>query len=411
MSSKKHDLDKDLPFKGIKVADFSWSIVGPVVTKLLADYGAIVVKIESTHRPDLARRMAPYVGNKSGLERAATFAMYNTGKYSMALNLSHPKAIKVAKQLIAWSDVVVESFRPQVMERLGLGWETVRSIKPDIIMLSGSLQGQTGPHRTQPGYGTMMQALTGLVNVTGWPDRPPAGFSVPIADFIGGYYLTIALLTALDYRKRTGRGQWIDLGQFEATATCVTPAALDYIVNKRIQHRDGNRNIDAAPHGVFRCKGDDRWCAIAIFGDAQWEAFKQVMGKPAWADDRKYATFVGRKQNEGELEGLIGAWTTEGTAEDIVANLQSAGVPSGVVESGRDICEDAQLKYRDYFQWIEHPVIGKCVVDGYPFKCHTISYYMKRAPLLGEHTEWVCREILKMPDEKFLSLLHEGVLE
>jgi benzylsuccinate CoA-transferase BbsF subunit len=411
MSSKEHNVAQSRPFEGIKVVDFSWSIVGPLATKYLADYGATVIKIESVHYPDMARRMAPYVGGKSGLERAATFAMYNTSKYSMALNLSHSEAVEVTKELIAWSDVLVETFRPGVMERLGLGWQIIRDIQPSIIMVRASLQGQTGPHRMQPGYGTMMQALTGLVHVTGWSDRPPVGFSVPIADFIGGYYLTIALIAALDYRSRTGKGQYIDLGEFEATATCLAPSILDYTVNGHIQQRDGNRSIHAAPHGVFRCKGDNRWCAIAVFSDSQWEALKQAIGKPDWADDPKFGTFRKRKQNEDELEKLIETWTAERTAEEVMAELQAARVPAGVLANGKDLCEDAHLEHRHYFEWIEHPVIGKCAVNSYPFKFSRIYYHMKRSPLLGEHTEWVCREILKMSDERFIQLLQEGVFE
>lgn len=411
MSFKEDDEKNGLPFKGIKIADFSWSIVGPLATKCLSDYGATVVKIESVHHPDLARRMAPYAEGKSGLERAATFAMYNTSKYSMALNLTHSKAIGVAKELIAWSDIVVETFRPQVMESMGLGWDVIRDIRPNIIMARGSLHGQTGPFSRQPGYGTMMQALTGLVHATGWQDRPPAGFSVPVADFIGGYYLTIALIAALEYRNRTGNGQCIDLGEFEATATCVATEVLDFNVNARIAQRGGNRSAYAAPHGVFRCKGIDRWCAIAVLNNEQWGAFKEVIGKPIWAEDSELDTFFGRKQNEDDLEKLIEEWTVQKTAEEVVAKLQAAGVPAGMVEDGKDLLEDPHLKDRDYFQRIRHPVIGECVVQDYPFKFNNAHSHMERAPLLGEHTELVCREILKMSDERFIKLFQEGVFE
>lgn len=398
-------------FDGIKVADFSWSIVGPLATRCLADYGATVIKVESIEHPDMGRRMAPYVNGKSGVERSALFAMYNTNKLSMALNLSHPAAIEIARELVTWSDVVVETFRPQVMEKLGLDYDTLKKLRPDIIMARSSLQGETGPRSLQTGYGTMMQSLAGFINIVGWPDRSPVSIAMPLADFIAAYYLTIAILAALEYRDRTGRGQLIDLSQLEASTTFVAPATLDYAVNGHEFSANGNRHPFAAPHGAFRCQGDDRWCALAVFTDAQWEAFKQVIGLPEWTNEPKFATFMGRKENENELERLIENWTSSLQAEEVMAKLQAAGVPAGVAKNGQDLCEDIQLAHRHYFEWLEHPVVGMLAINSYPFHISNITYHMESAPQLGEHTEYVCREILGMSDEEFIKYLQKGIFE
>lgn len=395
---------------GIKVVDLSWVLMVPVVGRYLADYGATVVKVESMRRPDIGRLMWPYPGDIPGINRCAVFAYYNTNKYSIALNLINPRALDITKRLIAWADVVIENQSPGVMERQGLGYEELQKIKPDIIMVRGSIQGQTGPWATQPGFGIMTSSLVGFTNIIGWPDRMPVGQNFAYPDVIAPWYIIIAIINALDHRQRTGGGQLIDVSQFEAGVSFLAPALLDYSVNNRVQGATGNRCSYAAPHGVYRCQGDDRWVAIAVFSDEEWESFCKVIGEPEWTKDSKFTTLLARKQNEDELDRLVEQWTIDHPAEQIMEMMQEAGVAAGVVQTNKDLVEeDPQLKYRDYFWRLNHPEMGEIMVDGHPFRLSkTPSELREPPPCLGEHTELVCREILKMPDEEFVELMQDG---
>ena len=402
-----------LPLEGIKVADFSWQYTGPIVTKFLADFGAEVIKIEARDRPDGARGYSPYKEGKPGINRSMVFANYNSDKYDMTINLRKPKGLELARDVIRRSNIVIECFRPGVAKRLGIGYEEVKEIKPDIVYVSMSFQGQTGRLAKQYTLGAFFQAAVGVTHLTGWPDRKPTGTPVAYPDYISPWYLLVGIMAALDYQRRTGKGQYLDISQLETSLQYMIPSLLDYSVNNRNQGRIGNRSSYSAPHGVLRCQGDDRWCAVAAFNDEEWRAMCQVMGRPTWSYDVKFTTFSGRKENEDELEKLVEAWTIEHGAEDVMQLMQDAKVTAGVVQTGQDIVDrDKQLKHRHHFRMLEHPEIGEHYSECCPARLSkTPAQIITPAPCLGEHNEYVCTEILGYPSDKFMELVIDGVFD
>lgn len=398
--------------EGIKVADFSWQITGPLTTKGLADYGAEVVKIEGRGRPDGERSAAPFKDNIEGLNRSGAFNQYNTGKLSVALNLAHPKGVAVAKRFVARADIVVENFAGGVIKRMGLDYEALRKVKPDIIMLSSSVQGQTGPYHNLSGMGYVPTALAGMNHITGWPDREPGPIKTSYTDWVAPRFNILIILAALDYRRRTGKGQYLDMSQYESGVQFMAPLMLDAEVNQRAIPRMGNRCSYAAPHGAYRCHGQDRWCAIAVFTDEEWKSFCRVIGNPAWTNDLKFTTLLARKENEDELDRLVEEWTITHSAEEGMTMMQTAGVGAGVVENGEDLMEhDPQLRHRHHFWELDHPEIGKYRAQAPAFTLSKSPYEMRRAPLLGEHNEYALKELLGMSDEEITELVTEGVVE
>jgi benzylsuccinate CoA-transferase BbsF subunit len=397
-------------FQEIRVADFTWVITGSLTTRYLADHGAQVIRIESSILPDGLRTSPPFKDNVPGIDRSAYFANYNSNKYSIALDLKNPKGLDIAKKLVAWADVVAENFTPGVMNRLGLGYDVMKSIKPDIILYSTCMQGQTGPHSSHPGFGSSLVGLAGITHLTGWPDRELAEPYGAYTDIIAPRFGAAAIAAALDYRRRTGRGVHLDLSQFEATVTFLGPLLLDYQVNQRIAGRSGNRSPQAAPHGVYRCRGNDRWCTIAIFTEDEWLAFCRVIGQPEWTGYAKFATLFGRKANEDELDRLVEEWTEQRQPEEVMALLQAHGVEAGVVHDTQSVHNDEQLEHRHHFWSLDHPDIGMHRYDGMNFRLSKTPGELKTAaPRLGQHTEWVCTHVLGMSDGDFLELLGEGV--
>ncbi len=398
--------------EGLKILDFSWVITGPLATKYFGDHGAQVIRIESTHRLDILRPYPPYTNNISGVNRSGTFSVLNSSKYGMTLNLRHPRGVEVAKRLVAWSDVVIENFMAGMMENWGLAYDDLKKVKPDIIMVRASLQGQTGPYAQQAGFGTMLQAAAGFTYFVSWPDRSPVGSTAPWTDFSAAWTVAIAVMGALDYRRRTGKGQYIDLSQLEATLPWFSPAILDYTANGRIQAPMGNRHPYAAPHGAYRCQGDDRWCAIAVFTDEEWAAFCQVIGNPQWTEDTRFTSLLARKKNEDELDGLVEEWTINHPPEEVMSLMQRAGVAAAVVEDGHDLYLDPQLEHRHHFWMLEHPEMGTTAYDSPSFRLSKTPAQLEMpAPCVGQHTEYVCREILGMSDEDFINLLEAGVFK
>jgi benzylsuccinate CoA-transferase BbsF subunit len=398
---------------GLKVADFSWYIAGPSISMWLAHHGAQVIRIESITRPDELRGIEPFKDGISGINRSGCYANYNSNKYGMGLNLRHPKGVEVAKRIVAWADVTVENFTPGTMEKKwGLGYEGMKKIKPDIIMVSTSGLGQTGPESQQPGFGLELVSRAGFTHFVGWPDQDAVGVGYPYTDTVSPPIAVIAILAALEYRHRTGRGQYIDLSQHEVAVQHLAPVILDYTVNAREGGRIGNHHPAASPHGAFRCQGENRWCAFAAFDEKEWQALCNVMGDPAWARDPRFATAQSRKANEEELDKLIEEWTSGLPAEEVMNRLQEAGVSAGVVQSGKDLIEDPQLAHRRHFWYLEHPEMGSCAYDGPPFRLsETPAELCRPAPCLGEHTDYVCTQMLGMSDEEFVELLAEGVFE
>jgi len=400
------------PLAGLKVVDFSWVFTGPIVTKYLGDHGAEVIKIESAARPDGTRLMTPFKPGAMGLNASGVFANYNSSKYSININLREPRGKEVVKKLVQRADIVLETFGPGVMKKLQLDYDELKKVKPDVVMLSMTMVGQYGPHSQQPSFGQVLQATNGFVQLLGWPDRPP---SLPVAaytDYIAPWYVLIALMSALDYRRRTGKGQYIDLAMLEASVHLAAPVVMDYTVNGTIPDRMGNRNPGYAPHGVYPCKGKERWIAIAVATDKEWQALCKVMGDPEWAGSPRFDTLLHRTENIEELDRRMAEWTRNYTAEDLMAQLQRAGVAAGVLQTGQDLVDnDPQLKHREHFVEMEHAEMGKHLTERPPFRLsRTPSQPQRPFPSFGEHTEYVCKEILKMGDDDFAELIGAGVL-
>ncbi len=397
------------PFAGIRVAEFAWVIAGPLATQYLAVHGADVIHIESRARPDVLRGGQPMVGGPPGPDAAAYFANFNQGKRGITLNLRHPHAVELAKRLIATCDVVAENFTPGTMEKLGLGHEALREVRPDLIMLRMALAGQTGPERNYKGFGTVIQGAAGITELTGWPDRAPAGTGVAYTDFVASHIAAFALLSALDDRRRTGRGQYIDLSQQEASMYVLDAALLDYSVNRHNQTRQGNRHPSAAPHGVFPSLGDDAWVAIAVTSDAEWRGLCAAMGEPPWSRDERFATLLGRKEHEDDLERLVGEWTAEFTAREAADLLRAYATPASIVADAADLHADAQLIHRGHFLDLDHPVQGHFPFDALAYRLDGVTPRPPRpAPLLGQDNAAVYRELLGLGDDDYRALEAEG---
>jgi benzylsuccinate CoA-transferase BbsF subunit len=397
---------------GLKVVGFVTEGVGPITTRLLSMHGATVVQIESQDRPDGQRLRSPFKDNMPGMNRSYRYSMTNPGKYSMCLNMKQPDAGKVAERLVKWADVVVDNFRPGVLDKWHLSYEEISAIKPEIVMASLTARGHTGPLRTVGGYGSEIAGLIGLNTITGWPDRNPVGVG-PYTDWVAPHFAIISILAAVDYRRRTGKGQYIDMSQPEAAIKFIAPVILDYTANKRVQTRAGNRSSYAAPHGVYRCKGDDMWCAVAVFTDSEWEAFCVVMGNPEWTREARFSTFRERKEHEEELNRLVEKWTMTLEAAEVMEKTRKAGIRAGMLRTYADIIEtDPQLNHRKHWHRIDQPEIGSLVHRGASYILSKTPYRMdKPAPLLGEQTEYVCRELLGMSDEEFIALYNGDVLK
>jgi crotonobetainyl-CoA:carnitine CoA-transferase CaiB-like acyl-CoA transferase len=409
-----------LPLDGIKVADFSWFGAGPICAQNLARFGATVVRVESEAHLDGLRSVLPLATGKTGYNVSGYFNNYNAGKIDLTLNLNTPLALKLAQKLVAWCDIFITNQTNRMVERWGFTYDELTKINPQIIAAYQPMQGSDGPHKDFFGFGAVLNPITGYNELSGFPNRPPMGLGTNYPDYvINPGHTLIAILAALRYRTRTGKGQRVELAQLESSVAPLAPAIMDYMSNGRVQTRGGNRISYASPHGAFRCKDnewagqpEDRWIALGIFDDAQWRALVDAMASPSWAAGAKFASLESRKENEDELEVHITEWTREQTAEELMALLQSKGVPAGVVQNGRDVLEaDAHLKARGYYQYIEHPETGRSAHDGAPFVLTKTPGALRcPAPLLGEHNEYVCKEILGLTDDEIAEALVEQAL-
>lgn len=398
----------------VKVLDFGWAIVGGLGSKYLGDHGAQVVRVESITRPDLARsNRFVSISEATNPDDKPWFIQLNTSKYSITINLKHSRAREVINRLIRWADLVLENYTPGAMTKLGYDYEYMRSVKPDIIMISGSAHGQTGPLAREWGIDGTGGAISGRTDLTGWPDRGPVfPSSVPYGDCVVGLVVPLAAIAALDYRRRTGKGQYIDVSMFDVCVHQIAPAVLDWQANKRLQTRTGNHISYAAPHNVFPCLGDDRWCAIAVFTDEEWESFCSVIGNPLWTKQGKFSTLKSRKDNEDELETLIAEWTATHSAEEIMDLMQTAGVPAGIVQNAQDLFErDIQLQERQFLVPLKNPVLGVVNHPTPPYKLLNTKAQVRTAPGLGEHTDYVCTQLLGMDDKEFAELFEQGIFE
>ncbi len=329
---------------------------------------------------------------------------------SIRLDLTHPKAVELAKRIVQISDIVVQNFRPGVMERLGLGYEALREVKPDIIYLSSSARGMQGRERHYVGYAPTFAALGGQAHITGYADGPPFAMRGRI-DLISATASAFAILAALNYRRRTGEGQHIDLSSSEATSVLLGDVIMDYTMNRRSQTRQGNRDEIMAPHNCYRCKGDDKWVSIAISTEGEWRAFCEAIGKPEWIEDDRFSDAYSRWKNQEELDRLVTGWTANHTHYEVMEMLQRAGVAAVPSFNAEEIFNDRHLKERDFATEVNHTLVGKQVVINPPWKLSATPATVRRHGLLfGEHDRYVFGELLGMPEEEIASLEKEGVI-
>jgi crotonobetainyl-CoA:carnitine CoA-transferase CaiB-like acyl-CoA transferase len=405
---------KERIFEDVRIADFTWLGVGPIATKFMADMGATVIHVESFTRPDLTRVSYPYKNFEAGINRSAFFTLFNDSKYGITLNLKMPQAQEVARRLVYnWANVVADAHLPGLMESFGLDYMTLSKEKPDLIHVATALQGKTGPYSSMPGHGMAGVSLAGFTEITGWPDAEPCIPWGAYSDFITFPHMVSALIAALLYRKKTGKGQYIELSQLESSVQFLSPLIMDYMINGRIAQRMGNRSPYAAPHAIYRCQGEgEKWCAIVVSTDDEWQSFCQVIGSPEWVSSTKFATLEGRKENEDELNEMVEQWTINHTSQEVMTWLQEAGVAAGVVESGEDLVADPQLNHRGTHVILEHPEIGPHIYQPPPYRFSKTPHELTMpAPCMGQHNEYILKEVLGMSDDEVAELLIAGALE
>ena len=397
----------------LRILDFCWVGAGAFVTRILADMGAEVIKVESHAHPDNLRLSGPHKPGARHLEGSGYFASRNTCKKSLALNMGRPEARAIAKQLAGRCSIVTNNFRPGVMERWGLGYEDIRAINPSVIYLAMPMQGTAGPHTSFIGFGSTIAAISGLVEMTGLPERAPIGTGTHYPDHVPnpGHAL-VGMLAALFHRIRTGEGQYIELAQLESTVNLMGPQIIHHSAGGAPPHRNGNRRAGSVPCGVFQCAGDDVWCAIEVEDDARWKALAAALGDPAWMADPALATLPGRSAQIDAIEKNLANETRAKNAEDLVAQLQAHGVASSIVETSADVCADPQLHARGYWRQIDHAEMGRITVNVPPF--FSVEDGRKRdpapPPLLGEHTLEIVTSLLGMTEQECERLRKEQVL-
>jgi crotonobetainyl-CoA:carnitine CoA-transferase CaiB-like acyl-CoA transferase len=401
---------------GIRIIDLTMVFAGPVATKIMAELGAEVIKIESIQHADVFTRGNVYPDNMPGddpWDRGSNFHALNAGKKGISLNMGDPRGRDIFKRLVAISDAVVENYSPRVMENWGLGYETLRQVKPNVIMVSMSGLGHTGPLRDFYMYVPGMEGMSGLTHTTGYPDAPPLLTGHAHGDWVTGANAAAALMTALFYRQRTGQGQYVDVSGREAVACHLGDIIMEYTLNGRDPQRTGNDDPSAAPHGCYRCQGDDRWVNIAVETHEQWLALCQTAGHPEWAVDARFASAEARRRNAAQLDAVIETWTSRLDNREAMGLLQSAGVPAGAVLDMRGASLDPHLHDRGFFYPIDHgPGTGvRPVGSQIPAKFAGVdSFTPKRAPRFAEDNAHVFGSLLKMTPEEIESLARDKVI-
>lgn len=399
------------PLSGIRIIDMTSTIAGPSATRCLADFGAEVIKVESATHPDTARLSSPFAKGQRGLNSSGYFSAYNAGKLSLALNLRSKAGIEVLERLVGVSDVLVESFAPGVMARLGLPDASIRAWNAQIVIAHHSLQGQTGPRSTQRGYGQLASAMTGWFDVTGEADHEPVGPYSAFTDFIAWPILAASIVLALEERERTGVPAVIDHSHVESSAYFAAPE-LVAAQRGRAPRRQGNDETYCCPSDAFPCQGDDEWCAVTVTDDRAWKALCSALGAADLVDDNRFENLDGRLAHRDELRERVSARTREFPAGQLEELLLTAGVTAARVYRARDLFEDSQLAYRRALRPVDHPVLGRHSVVAPAFSISGIDSGPKLGfPLLGEHTAAICRDVLGLSDEETARFAERGAFE
>ena len=406
------------PLEGVRVVDFTWIVAGPTCTRLLGDFGAEVIRVENEQTLDSIRFGRPHPRGFDPPNSSGMFNWLDRNKRSITLNARHPDGLATIKRLIAVSDVVIENYSSRILESWGLSYDDQRAVRDDIIYVSLSGFGHSGPLRDYSTWGPTAQALSGLTAMSGLPDAEPAGWGYSYLDHMAGFTAATAITAALRHRRATGEGQWIDLSQVETGMALSGPATLDFTVNGR-RYRDtgnppGNRSVwpKAAPHNTYPTAGEDRWIMITCTTDAQWAAFCEVSGHPQWRDDDRYATLPARLRNQDELDDDVAAWTSGQDGRALMQRLQNADIPAGVVQNGLSlVVDDPQMAHRGWTVERDHPVIGPHLTDGLQVRfSRTPAHRDRPGPLLGEANDYVFAELLGMNDDEIAELQASGAM-
>jgi len=399
------------PLQGVRIIEFTSAWAGPYATCLLAFLGAEIIKVESLRRLDLTRCIHFITAKRiENPDASDVYNSLNVNKLSVRLNLSKPKAVGIAKQLVRICGVVIENMRPGIMPRLGLGYDDLKDVKPDLIYLSSSACGQTGPEREYVGYAPTFGALAGMCHITGYQDWQPS-MMMGAVDLRSASASAFALLAAVYHHQQTGEGQYIDLSSQEVIATFTGDVLLDCVMNQRDQTRNGNKHDTMAPHNCYRCSGEDNWISIAVSTPEEWEGLCRSMGKPELIDDERFSEASSRKRNEDELDLIINEWTKNKDYHQVMAELQTSGVAAAPSMSSEALFHDPHLKERGVFQKLDHPILEKTWATGPPWKLSETPAAIRRyAPLLGEHTEKLLQNHLGMSSEEIQALKDEQVI-
>ncbi len=398
---------------GIRVLDFSWVGVGPITTKYLADNGAEVIRVESAARPDVLRLAPPWKDARPGINTSQFFASFNTSKKSIALDLSKPRARELVLRLVPWADVVTESFTPKALRNWNLDYDNLIVHKPELIMLSTCMQGQTGPNALYPGYGNLMAALCGFYHIAGYgPEGAPCPPYGAYTDFIAPRLAACALLAALDYRRRTGSGQYIDMSQYEAALHNLAPAIVDYFATGRVLGPQGNRSERYAPHGAYRCAdedGQERWIALGVADDAEWGGMLAALGDPP--ADARFASAAGRHANRAALDAFVAGLMRDREAGELTVALQGNGVAAYPVQNCVDIHHDTNLEQFDFWHWLDHPEMGPTPYEGLQHRMSATPGELRSpAPLLGQHNDEIFSGMLGLSPGEIEQLKQDRVI-
>ncbi|HEX7819792.1 MAG TPA: CoA transferase [Sphingobium sp.] len=397
---------------GVKVVDFCWIGAGSYTTKMLADLGADVIKIESSKSLDSLRLAAPYAGGVRGVNRSGYFADRNSSKRSLTVNMKSQRGVAIVHELIRECDVVANNFRPGTMEKLGVGYEALREINPGLIYVGMSMNGDEGPDRTMLGYGITIAALTSFLGLSGYPDRAPTGTGTNYPDHIPNpCHGAFAVMSALRHKRRTGEGQRIDMAQTEPMLALMPIPVMDYKSNGRVAVRSGNDMEGYQPRGVYPTRGEDRWIAISIGSNKQWLGLVAALGRDqlardAWSDE------AGRKAGAGEISAILTSLTASWDGYELMEKLQQYCVPCGVVQNAANLVDrDPQMKHRDHWRYLYHQEMGDSLYNGAPFQFASKTVGPRfAAPMLGQHNEEVLRERLSLSPAEVSALVTEEVL-
>ncbi|MBV8401408.1 MAG: CoA transferase [Acetobacteraceae bacterium] len=399
------------PLEGLRVLDLGWLMVGPISARYLTDLGADTIKLESGRRKDPLRSMAPFKDGKRGPERSVVYHMINAGKRSLAMDIRGAAGKQIVHKLVKWADVLIESFSPGMIDRMGYSYRELSAINPRLIMVSTGILGRTGPYGLgTSGTGITGSAFSGATALLGWPDRKPTGPSGPWTDSVAPRFVVSSILAALHRRKTTGTGCYIDVAQAECGLQFLLPAFADGAAHGRSQERQGHAGSALrCPSGVFPCKGADRWIAIDASDNASWLALKEVVGAPL--SDPNFDTLVGRLRHRQDIEAAISKWTQSHEPHQLETRLQAQQVPAHVVCSATDLAEDPDLRHHHHYNTVVDPVIGEFTVTGPQFRL-TVTPHMppRPGPCIGDAADDILTSICGLSDGDIAKLKTDGIL-